>query len=118
MSEFNGTPGPWRLGRYAHVVLPSHDLPQSEGGGIGICHVYGTEKRKYNADLIAAAPDLLHELTEADKTLCVLQANVADAQTREPRWEGVWQEIQARRDSISSVIAKALNTEPKGEGHE
>ena len=96
MSEFNGTPGPWRLGRYAHVVLPSHDLPQSEGGGIGICHVYGTEKRKSNALLIAAAPDLLEVLQEVQE------------------FAQGWSQYEmpiGLDERIDAAIAKALNTD-------
>jgi hypothetical protein len=103
MSEFKGTPGPWRLGPYAHVVLPSHDLPESKGGGIGICHVYGTEKRKHNAKLIAAAPALLEVLQEVQE------------------FAQGWSQYEmpiGLDDRINAAIAKALNTDTKGEGHE
>lgn len=125
MSEFKGTPGPWKASRGADQVMyidcPDGDGDLGHAAWFGMAIVYGCsemgprghKKAVANASLMAAAPDLLHELTEADKTLCVLQANVADAQTREPRWEGVWQEIQTRRDSINAAIAKAL-----GEDHE
>lgn len=96
MSEFKGTPGPWHLGRYAHVVLPSQDLPDSEGGGIGICHVYGTDKRKHNADLIAAAPLLLEVLQEVQEFIETLSQ---------------YEMPIGMDDRINAAIAKALNTD-------
>ena len=111
MSEFKGTPGAWEV-----------RVEQIAPGSNATCFTVATDdfdvvspllgiRCEDDAALIAAAPDLLDELVEADKTLCALQSNVADAQKREPRWEGVWQEIQSRRDSIRAAIAKALNTD-------
>ena len=66
MSDTKWTPGPWRIGRYHHVVLPNPDCQKSEGGGEGICHVYGdAHKRVANSHLIAAAPELYEALEDA-----------------------------------------------------
>lgn len=128
MSEFKGTPGPWavfnmvnengsalspeEIGEYVknsvlkgatgRFLFVSDDLD-----GLDICHVGNGPRGPYNAMLIAEAPAMLAELLEADKTLCALQANVAHAVNSESRWNGVWDEIQSRRDAIKSVIDKA-----------
>lgn len=115
MSEFKGTPGPWMVG----CSSPTRAEVNTANSSIAdVWNLHRDVNHVANAHLIAAAPGLLDELVEADKTLCALQSNVADAQKREPRWEGVWQEIQSRRDSIRTAIDKALNTDTKGEGHE
>ncbi|WP_421710825.1 hypothetical protein [Alcanivorax sp.] len=120
MQEFKG---PWTSmvdGRYArcdfeveNVDFQSLEWCQvSDADGRVAAIIVGTEYHDEGdvdarAALISAAPELLSELIEADKTLCALQANVAHAVNSEPRWDGVWDEIQNRRDAIKSVIDKA-----------
>ena len=149
MTEFKGTPGPWKVEKVhgwgnglcitaqkepcpiLKAIKPKRyytDYPKridEDGEEWTVCSTRAAEQagnyvatpeireemdatEAANMHLVSAAPELLDELVEADKTLCALQSNVADAQKREPRWEGVWQEIQSRRDSIRAAIAKAL----------
>lgn len=152
MSEFKGTPGPWKAEKVhgwgndlcitaqnenrpiLKAIKPKRyytDYPKridDNGEEWTVCSTRAAELagnyvatpeireeidavEAANMHIASAAPELLDELIEADKTLCALQSSVADAQKREPRWEGVWEEIQVRRDSIRAAIAKALNTD-------
>jgi hypothetical protein len=65
MSESKFTPGPWRLGFVTRAyevarrkIVAAEESPES---GTGICEVYGIQDDDCvaNAQLIAAAPDLL-----------------------------------------------------------
>ncbi len=128
MQEFKGTPGPWKafnmvnksgdamtpeeIGEYVKRCVmkgaPGRFLFISDPEtSLDICHVGNGPSGPYNAALIEKAPELLSELQEADKTLCALQGNIADANKSEPRWNGMWDEIQQRRDAIKAVIDAA-----------
>ena len=70
------TPGPWRrrtMGYYLPVKTCLHPLPiestttAPEGFGVVVAYVTddnGTEQQAADGNLIAAAPDMLHALTE------------------------------------------------------
>ena len=63
--EFRGTPGPWKYspGRLTRVY----------GNGFAVCELSGGEavRDKRNAQLIAAGPSLLYELSETHAALCM-----------------------------------------------
>lgn len=118
MQEFKGTPGPWVA--YEQAEDNCFYLAQQDGApytpdysdvaGL-VCETWTGERyaiQKANAALLSAAAELLEALREADKTLCALQVNVADANKSEPRWDGVWDEIQKQRDAIKQATNKAL----------
>lgn len=61
------TPGPWTVGRINHV---DGEIVDSAGGAICF-RTYGSDgEAKANANLIAAAPDLLAACRDADEALC------------------------------------------------
>jgi hypothetical protein len=60
-----------------------------------------------NIALQKAAPDLYAQLEESDKTLCVLQSNVAHANKTSSKWDGIWQEIEKIRQQNHLILAKA-----------
>lgn len=102
MAETGHTPGPWKQ---AHVVSAYETkrrvivaAEDSQYAGCPVGEVYGTtdEDCKANARLIAAAPDLLHELREV-----LAWAREENAPLRQ-------QEI----DSIEAAIAKATGAAP------
>lgn len=115
MSEYKHTAGPWGFGRTRddqRLILGKN------GDGRYVCNVQihqtpramgrmSEPEREANARLIAAAPEMLEALLEADKTLCALQGNVADANKRDPRWDGMWDEIQSQRDHMRQAVARA-----------
>lgn len=59
------TPGPWNIGPMSGSIRPDVTTPHSGqiNGGCVIATLYGSDMA-YNADLIAAAPDLLEALQE------------------------------------------------------
>lgn len=65
-----------------------------------------------NIALQKAAPDLYDALEEADKTLCILQSNVAHANKTSSKWDGIWQEIEKIRQQNQLVLAKARGEQP------
>lgn len=118
MSEFKGTPGPWEIVNGGDIFGPpggdsgdgvkcdSNDGWQVAEVGIYVTFVdgelmeLGDGPREANKHLIAAAPELLE----------ALQAFVSNssAQTNCPH----------ECEQAEAAIAKALNTDTKGEGHE
>lgn len=115
MSEFKGTPGPWlafnmvnadgsamnpdEIAAYVKGCVkngdPSRFLFISRGGDSDpdICHVGNGPDGPWNAQLIAAAPELLQALQEV----------VAISDRKHEAW-----------DRAHAAIAKALNTDTKG----
>ena len=100
MSEFKGTKGPWKARNLGTEIAVF--------GSYRICGMTGGEiqRDKANAHLIAAAPDLLEAL------VMVRDADDDSGKDGLPRIPG------AARSKIDRAIAKALNTDTKGEGHE
>jgi len=104
MSEFKGTPGPWRAVKAAnqvmHIDCPNGDPDLGHAKWHGMAVVYGCSemgelghrKAEANASIISAAPELLAALQEV--------VAISD------RNHGAW-------DRAHAAIAKAL-----GEDHE
>jgi len=127
MSEFKGTPGPWLVG-YSSPTRAEVNTPNSS-----IADVWNLRRDANhiaNAHLIAAAPDLLDALRLVREDIAVAGghdnycAYVLDKQDWRrdgaPQSErppcNCWQADAVRK--IDAAIAKALNTDTKGEGHE
>jgi hypothetical protein len=124
-TETKFTPGPWVAERVlapASFVIVNSDgqrlalnfdkrgsFPQAEMDG----HQYLYEgQAEANASLIAAAPELYAELTEARTTLSILRTQVMVEIGRcpdpsESRWEGVPEKLKDRLDAIDAALAKA-----------
>ena len=66
------------------------------------------EEMKANAQLIAAAPDLLNALIETDKDLCVLEGNMAQIEKSDPRADGMTTLVSEWRKRNKKAINKAL----------
>ena len=73
------TPGPWTARAYSSVLgLPVSAQPDAEANAVIICGVRGEQKTaEANAHLIAAAPDLLAALKEAERYLEYLGGETA-----------------------------------------
>ncbi|HAM74185.1 MAG TPA: hypothetical protein DCQ09_00785 [Alcanivorax sp.] len=116
MSEFKGTPGPWTA--YASQDDRCFYIAQQDGAPFtpdysdvcGLtCNTWSGERHNVqaaNARLIAAAPELLEALVM-----------VRDADDDSGK-DGFRRIPGAARSKIDRAIAKALNTDTKGEGHE
>jgi hypothetical protein len=100
MSEFKGTKGPWKARNLGTEIAVF--------GSYRICGMTGGEiqRDKANAHLIAAAPDLL------DALIALRTANGGD------NFNGWHQGFDSAIEKARAAIAKALNTDTKGEGHE
>lgn len=85
------TPGPWHVGPMSESVRPDVTTPHvgQINGGCIIATLYGSDKPD-NADLIAAAPDLLEELQEAAaQTRCGCAHPACNQCARDKRWAEV-----------------------------
>lgn len=72
MSEFKGTPGPWEVIESQHeglVVIQKESLEEGQGW-IGYTSIASDLQGEDDANLIAAAPELLEELKETHAALC------------------------------------------------
>src|SRR5699024_2296674 len=105
-SEFKGTPGPWQTDRnncHAGQIATIHHCLSNDWVEIWSPDWPDDEDvQEANARLIAAAPDLM----------AALQA-LMDEESR-----GRIMPIGPAWDMARAAIAKALNTDTKGEGHE
>lgn len=103
MHQYRGFPGPWKA-----VHTEAGRIKVVAENGMTVCHFnYAPTKSVEHSQLIAEAPNFLEELHETDKTLCALQGNIADANKTDSRWDGMWDEIQQRRDAINAAIDAA-----------
>lgn len=123
MKEFKGTKGEWRVYEYDDTVVVSdieHNgmvtevhTPDKHCNHLAYCHD-GThwgediEVAKANAQLIAAAPELLDALIETDKDLCVLEGNMAQIEKSDPRADGMTTLVSEWRKRNKKAINKAL----------
>jgi hypothetical protein len=69
MTESKHTPGQWRAKFSGGTITKTHILSDDQryaSGMFGVAHVFGEnqEQERANANLMAAAPDLLKELRE------------------------------------------------------
>ena len=70
----NHTPGPWVIGKQDHDVVMVDTT-----SGTAICDVYGdSDDRPANANLIAAAPDLLAELVRLERMVSKMRQTLDD----------------------------------------
>ena len=110
---FKGTKGKWVLWNdgYAFDVVKESDAIMT------IACVYdGKEAEndidvvvaKANAQLIAAAPELLDAIIETDKDLCVLEGNMAQIEKSDPRADGMTTLVSEWRKRNKKAINKAL----------
>ena len=67
-----------------------------------------SEESLANAQLIAAAPELLDALIETDKDLCVLEGNMAQIEKIDPRADGMTTLVSEWRKRNKKAINKAL----------
>ena len=107
MTKAKHTPGPWNNGTHpgnhnfniVHPVLFGHRitiLPECEGGHVSI-------KNKADAQLIAAAPELLEALELADKEIYRL----SEAYEQHPEIEYNCYELGDLFERVHKAIAKA-----------
>ncbi|MEM5294213.1 hypothetical protein VSR82_07705 [Burkholderia sp. JPY481] len=109
MSEFKGTPGPWRAEewtRHAPTTILVDEPHQVTGKRI-IAEFYSV----VDARLGAAAPELLNALEQLLIDMTIAQGNMRDAAKRDPRWEGCAEAIQPRVDAARAAIAKATGSQ-------
>ena len=107
--EFKGTKGIWEVlfiefENYNILCVGREDtvISQQTFGG------KATEEMKANAQLIAAAPELLDALIETDKDLCVLEGNMAQIEKSDPRADGMTTLVSEWRKRNKKAINKAL----------
>lgn len=102
------TPGPWFVtssGQPHDLVTSTHD----DGLDDDVCEVYGgnddsDEVRAANAHLIAAAPELLAALKEAERALTVAVRHACDMPDFDP---GEHHVIKAARAAIAKAEGKS-----------
>lgn len=107
--EFKGTNGIWEVifiefENYVLLCVGKENtvISQQTFGG------KATEEMKANAQLIAAAPDLLDALIETDKDLCVLEGNMAQIEKSDLRADGMTTLVSEWRKRNRKAINKAL----------
>ena len=123
MKEFRGTKGEWKIDPYnktiviadiehnasvAECVTPDVDLNHLAYVLDGTHWGENEEIAKANAQLIAAAPELLDALIETDKDLCVLEDNMAQIEKSDPRADGMTTLVSEWRKRNKKAINKAL----------
>lgn len=103
------TPGPWtNHGRIAQPGLPHSAVAAKTLLARVYSEAFGdSEQETANANLIAAAPELLDALENVVKHLVVAQWNMRDAAQRDPRWEGCADMCNASVEAAHAAIAKA-----------
>lgn len=100
MSEFKGVPGPWTIGvSTRHGIHCVDAVDPKDGLLFEVCEVWGidhnaeeTQRSMANAQLIAAAPDLLEALAGLYDAYC----RAGDDLTRDERTEDRKRLIAAR----------------------
>ena len=110
MGDFKGTKGEWFVNPYDVILRCVISTEKSARGHETICYMNG--KSDYddecNAQLIAAAPDLLDALIEIDKDLCVLEGSMAHFEKSDPRADGMTTLVSEWRERNKKAINKAL----------
>lgn len=115
MSEAKHTPGPWKaFNTFGQDIYPEYDSEAMlhiaelcpEGTENGDCSIT-YEEAKANAHLIAAAPEMLKALEQSTLTLVLLKNQVVTSCKKDPRWEGMDEEIQKYIDANRNAIALA-----------
>lgn len=113
MKEFNGTRGEWKLnrrysdehGKILFITIVDEDnrnVVEAKG------HEMINAECMANAQLIAAAPELLDALIETDKDLCVLEVNMAQIEKIDSRADGMTTLVSEWRNRNKKAINKAL----------
>ena len=103
--EFKGTKD-WKVVKLKETEF-YRERTEIQFGNDGEC-VAEFVHNKYDAKLIAAAPELLDALLETDKDLCVLWGQMLDLEKTNPIAEGLSNLIQNWRDRNKQAINKAL----------
>lgn len=105
MSEFKGTPGPWKIDKYGRVI----DVLGMTIAARGIANPMVADPESWaNSKLVSAAPELLDALQEAVKDLVAYQINSRNAAKINNRWEGCAEAVQSSIDKAREAINKAL----------
>lgn len=110
MSTTTKFSGPWHVVNDSQGFDNIHHAPADDGDTgdiVATCYQDSEHVR-----LIAAAPELYEELTEARTTLSVLRTQIMVEIGRcpdpsESRWEGVPEKLKERIDGIDAALAKA-----------
>lgn len=116
MSEFKGTPAPWKIindkddSYFPSVVFSDHD---ETGFGINRrivvneSHDKKMDSIRANALLISKAPEMLDEINESIKDLLCMQISINKAMKTDSRWEGMYELLQKQIDRKKELIKSA-----------
>ena len=112
MEEFKGTKGEWKAELDKSLYFKIKVEPDL------YVEIYDDEYSKSgvleaNANLIAAAPELLNVLQETDKDLSILWSQVLFLEETNPIAEGLSDLIQKWRERNQQAINKALEINDK-----
>jgi hypothetical protein len=102
------TPGPWTRGFGNHVYQGDRPDPANLGRLVAVCEPSTRTKGDWdqvwaNAKLIAAAPELLEALIDAQKALELAHTHYGEVGGAKTHW-GIW---EAADSKASAAIAKA-----------
>lgn len=106
------TPGPWEVDEMLTINAPS-TLMVAECSCAANRPLWGgtdystRAHQEANAQLMAASPEMLEALEETDKDLTVLLSNLADAERRDPKWDGMAKVVLGWRERNRQAIARA-----------
>lgn len=117
MSEFKGTPAPWKIINdkddtyFPSVVFSDTDDNTVFGVNrrivINESHDKKMDSIRANALLISKAPEMLDEINESIKDLLCMQISINEAMKTDSRWGGMYELLQKQIDRKKELIKSA-----------
>lgn len=110
---------PWRVSKSKarrvtneHGVIICNAVLRNQGGPKHKSFMKDEHEAEANADLIAAAPEILDELAEARTTISILRTQImVEIGRGADRWEGVPEKLKERLDAIDAICARATGAD-------